>query len=145
MAITIRPYQECDLNDVLSIWEEASKLAHPFLTEAFLVQERHKIPNLYLPNAKTWLAVDNNNRAVGFIALIGNEVGALFVDPEFHGQGFGRALMDTARSIHATLEVDVFKENNIGRDFYHRYGFNVQGEKVHEETGNKVLRLFYAG
>lgn len=144
MAITIRPYQECNLNDLLSTWEKATKLAHPFLTEAFLTQERHNIPNLYLPNAKTWVAVDNN-RVVGFIALIGNEVGALFVDPAYHGRGFGRTLMDTARNLHATLELDVFKENNIGRRFYHSYGFNVQGEKVHKETGNKVLRLFYTG
>ena len=110
----------------------------------FLAQERHNIPNLYLPNAQTWVALDKK-RVIGFIALIGNEVGALFVDPEFHGQGFGRALMNKARSIHVTLEVDVFKENNIGRDFYHRYGFNVQAEKVHKETGNKVLRLVFAG
>jgi putative acetyltransferase len=36
-------------------------------------------------------------RVVGFLALIGNEVGAIFLDPDRPGPGIGRALMDNAR------------------------------------------------
>jgi len=142
MNITIRPYQNIDLNDLLAVWERATKLAHPFLTAPFLEQERHNIPNIYLPIADTWVAVDKSN-VIGFIALIGNEVGAIFVDPGYHGHGAGKALMDKAQSLHSTLELDVFKENQIGRRFYDRYGFKLQSEKTHEDTGNKILRLLY--
>ncbi len=51
----IREYQTTDLNDILTAWESASRLAHPFLQEDFLEQERHNIPHLYLPNAETWV------------------------------------------------------------------------------------------
>ena len=78
-----------------------------------------------------------------FIALIGNEVGGLFVDPSFLGRGLGNALMDKARELHSTLEVEVFKENSIGRRFYDRYGFKLQEEKLHEETGCLTLRLSF--
>ena len=78
---------------------------------------------------------------VGFIALIGNEVGAIFVDPSYHGLGIGRALMDKARSLREDLELEVFKRNALGRAFYDRYGFELMHEKVHEQTGHKLMRL----
>lgn len=143
MSRIIREYRNEDLNDVLSAWERASKLATPFLPEGFIEQERDNIPNLYLPNAETWVA-EEDGRVIGFIALIGIEVGAIFVDPEFHGSGAGRALMDKARELRGALEVEVFKQNSIGRAFYARYGFTLMDEKVHEQTGNKLLRLRYA-
>ena len=50
---TIRQYIESDLDDVLATWENANKLAHPFLKEDFVDQVRKDIPALYLPNADT--------------------------------------------------------------------------------------------
>lgn len=78
----------------------------------------------------------------GFIALMGNEVGAIFLQPAHHGKGAGKALMDKAQELHATLEV--FKENSIGCKFYSRYGFEHLEEKLHEPTGRPLLRLRYA-
>lgn len=49
--------------------------------------------------------------------------------------------MDKAQSLHGDLEVEVFKENSIGRKFYARYGFEYLEEKLHEPTGQQVLRL----
>ena len=140
MVYTIRKYRDSDLDDVLSSWESASELAHPFLSEEFMEQERNNIPNLYLPNAETWVS-EYKGKVVGFIALRGNEVGGLFVQPGFHGTGAGRALMDKAQALHGDLEVEVLEANHIGRKFYSCYGFKPVGEKIHEETGNKVLRL----
>ncbi|WP_298868654.1 GNAT family N-acetyltransferase, partial [uncultured Gimesia sp.] len=121
MERIIRKYQAADLDDLMSAWESASRLAHPFLKEDFLDQERHNIPNLYLPNAETWV-VEEAGQVIGFIALMGNEVGAIFVKPDFHGTGAGKALMDKAQELHGDLEVEVFKENTIGQKFYARYG-----------------------
>jgi len=140
MNCIIRKYKETDLKAVLSSWENANRIAHPFLSESFVDKVRSDIPNLYLPNADTWVA-DVGGKVMGFIALIGNEIGAIFVEPEVHGTGVGRALMDKARSLHSTLEVEVFLENSIGRKFYSSYGFELMHEKNHEETGNMVLRL----
>lgn len=140
---TIRQYQASDLDRVLSAWENASKIAHPFLTKAFSAKERDNIPNVYLPIADTWVA-ECDETVVGFISLLGNEVGAIFLDPAFHGRGLGRALMDKAREIHGELEVEVFKANPIGRKFYSAYGFTLMHEKDHEETGNRILRLKYS-
>jgi putative acetyltransferase len=136
----IRKYDADDLAELLNVWYDASQIAHPFLTRDFLDQERRNVIQKYLPNAETWV-FEEEGQVVGFIALIGNEVGGIFVTPRRHGQGIGRALMDHARAALKHLDVEVFEANKIGRAFYHAYGFKVIRAVVHEETGEPVLRL----
>jgi putative acetyltransferase len=140
LSFTIRMYEAEDLNDVLDAWESASLLAHPFLSKEFMDQERQDIPTVYMPIAETWVA-ECGGKAVGFIALIGNEVGAIFVQPAFHGKGIGLALMNKAQLLRGDLELEVFEENEIGRRFYDRYGFEYTGERMHAESGHKLLRM----
>ena len=136
----IRPYRDTDLGELLEAWYSASLLAHPFLDEAFFERERNNIRNVYLPSAETWV-FEQDGVVVGFVALIENEVGGLFVDADYHGRGVGRALMDHAKSVRDVLELLVFEDNKIGRAFYDKYGFRQVGEEVHEETGFMQLRL----
>lgn len=140
MSDTIRKYQDDDLSDLMSAWESASQLAHPFLTAEFQDQVRHDIPNLYLPNAETWVT-ERDGVVIGFLSLIGNEIGAIFVHTKHHGTGAGRALMEKAMELHDELEVEVFTQNSIGREFYSKAGFELMNESLHEPTGEKVLRL----
>ncbi|WP_019614238.1 GNAT family N-acetyltransferase [Psychromonas ossibalaenae] len=142
MKAEIRQYQKQDLSDLLTIWESASRIAHSFMAESFFEQGLREIPTIYIPNADTWIAVIDQ-KMVGFIALINNEVGGLFVDPNHHGNGIGRALMDKAQELHGDLEVDVFKENPIGRRFYDRYGFKFKHEKIWPDSGDIMLRMAF--
>jgi putative acetyltransferase len=143
MKRLIRQYEEKDLDAVLTAWESASRVAHPFLSQEFMQQERLNIPQLYLPQAETWV-LEQDGQVIGFISLLGNEVGAIFVKPAFHGSGAGRALMDQAQRLYGELEVEVFKANMMGRNFYERYGFELLAEKMHEETGQELLRLKFS-
>jgi putative acetyltransferase len=138
--MVIRKYQPADCEDVLRVWAEASAVAHPFVSGEFLELERHNIPNVYLPNAETWVWVADE-QAIGFISLLGNEVGAIFVDPKFHRAGIGRALMDRARALRGALEVEVFERNLRGRAFYTKLGFQPMHQKLHDQTGFEVVRL----
>jgi len=136
----IRQYKESDLEAVLDSWEVATRLAHDFMTDDFIAQERKNVAEIYMPNTDTWVA-EINGEVQGFIALMGNEVGAIFLQPACHSKGIGKALMDKAQELHVNLEVEVFKENSIGRSFYSKYGFEQLEEKLHEPTGQQVLRL----
>lgn len=136
----VRKYRDTDVEQVVSAWENTQALAHPFLPDAFQNQERKNIRELYLPNADTWV-VENEDQVVGFIALIGNEIGGLFVEPTHHRKNLGRLLVDKAQEIHGKLVVEVFEKNAIGRKFYSQYGFTLVKEKVHEQTGEKLLHL----
>ncbi len=138
----IRQYKESDLNAVLDSWEAATRLAHEFMANDFIILQRKNVAEVYLPNTDTWVA-EVDGEVIGFIALMDSEVGAIFLQPLHHGKGIGRALMDKARSLHGNLEVEVFKENAIGRNFYSKYGFELLEEKFHEPTGQKLLRLTF--
>ena len=136
----IREYRPTDTEAVLDVWARASAVAHPFLSPEFLEAERRNIPEVYLPNAETWVW-EEDGRVVGFLSLLGNEVGAVFVDPDLHRFGIGRALMDRARASRGELEVEVFERNLSGRAFYAKLGFEEMHRTVHEPSGFEVLRL----
>jgi putative acetyltransferase len=143
LSMQIRQYEDADLDSVTLSWESATRLAHPFMTEEFLAQERRNLSELYLPNTDTWV-VEIEGTVAGFIALMGNEVGAIFVQPKYHGKGAGKILMDKAKELHGDLEVEVFSSNAIGRNFYTKYGFELYEKKMHEQTGQEILRLKFA-
>jgi len=136
----IRPYTVEDLDELLDVWYRASLIAHPFLTEGFLATERTEIAEHWLPIAET-AVYETDGRVVGFLALIGNEVGGLFVDPDHQGRGIGRALMDRARATRTFLELNVFEANAIGRGFYDAYGFEFVDRYINERSGQTELRL----
>ncbi len=101
---------------------------------------RKDIPAVYLPNADTWVA-ELDQCVVGFIALMGHQIGALFLLPAHHGKGIGKALMDKAQVLHGDLEVEVFADNAIGRGFYASYGFKPLDQQGDELAGHAVFRL----
>lgn len=141
-TLMIRLYQKKDIEDIVEVWYQASLLAHPFLSEKFLAEENHNLRERFLPHSQTWV-VEKQGRVVGFISLMENEVGGLFVHPAWQRQGIGMALMDKARSLHKNLELEVFEANKQGRAFYAKYGF-VPIKKYREETtGEMTIRLRY--
>ncbi len=136
----IRPYTDEDLSELLDVWYQASLIAHSFLSEEFFDTERRLIAEHWLPTAET-MVYETDGRVVGFLALIGNEVGAVFVDPHYQGRGIGRALMDGARDSRPYLELDVFEANSAGRRFYDAYGFEFVDRHLGEATGHAEIRV----
>ena len=136
----IRAFSEGDLEELLDVWYRASLIAHSFLSQEFLAVERREIADVWLPMAET-MVYEADGRVVGFLALIDNEVGGVFVDPDYQGRGIGRSLMDRARESRRFLELNVFEANTIGRRFYDAYGFDLVDRHIHEASGQPELRL----
>lgn len=141
---TIRGYRPNDIEPVMRVWRDANALAHPFLAEAYVTKVEDEVRNLCVPNAETYVLIEQGE-VVGFIALLGNEIGGLFVDPSRHGSGYGRALVDHAVAIKGPLQVEVFRDNEIGRRFYERYGFVLVSESPHEPSGHIICRQALPG
>ena len=138
----IRKFEQEDTEDVVASWRSASELAHPFLSQTFLEKEAHDVRNDYLALAETWVC-EVDGRVVGFIAMIENIIGGLFIDPHYHGRGLGRALVDKALAEKGPLEVEVFRDNVIGRRFYQAYGFHREGVSFHEPSGQVTIQMTY--
>lgn len=136
----IRPYNSNDLDDVLDAWYLASLQAHPFLGDDFLDAERERLAKVWLPASETSV-FQKSGRVAGFVSMVGNEVGGIFVSPKHQNQGIGHALLDHVAATRPYLELEVFKANTIGRRFYDAYGFQVLSEGVDDTTGLPVLRL----
>jgi len=136
----IRKHKEQDLEQIMNIWNDASALAHPFLTKEFVEKVASDMRHLYIPGSQTWV-FEQNNSIIGFISMIENEIGGLFVLPNNHSKGIGTKLVDFVSKENNVLEVEVFEKNTIGRAFYNKYGFKQIKQYEHEESGNTVLRL----
>lgn len=136
----IRKHKEQDLEQIINVWYKSSTLAHPFLSADFVEKVKSDMTNIYIPNSDTWV-YEVENSIVGFISMINNEIGGLFVLPNNHSKGIGTKLVDFMKNKHSDLEVEVFEKNHIGRAFYNKYGFQKMKDYYHEESGNQVLRL----
>lgn len=138
----IRQYAKNDENRIIDIWVQSNALAHPFLPPEFVSKVKKDMREIYLPNTKSWV-YEEKGTIVGFISMIENEIGGLFVIPNYHSKGIGTQLVDFVSNYYKVLEVEVFKKNNIGRKFYAKYGFIFIKEYFHEESKNTILRLKY--
>ncbi len=96
--------------------------------------------HIYLVHAQTSVTVLDGS-TVGFIAMVDDEIGGLFLHPDFHGQGLGRAMVDHVRPERKSLSVEVFERNAIGRRFYEAYGFEHVSNALHAPSGERVLKL----
>ena len=128
---------------LLGVWYDSCYHSHGFLDKEYFINERNAIRNEYLKNSNTWV-YEQEGKIVGFICLLENKVGAIFVHPSRLKQKIGKALMDYARDLKGELELAVYKDNTLAFDFYERYGFRVTGEYICEDTGHPMLRMTYS-
>lgn len=136
----IRPIEEHDVSTVLEVWYQASLIAHPFLSEAFLAEEKTKLRDVFLPQSQTWVYVADGE-VVGFASLVGNEVGGIFIRPSHQKQGIGTKLMNHVCQLCNIVELEVFEANKSARAFYARYGFTLMHSYHDKTTGQTMLRL----
>lgn len=129
-----RPRPDDDARN-LAIWRAAVHATHEFLSVADLTAIDVQVQR-HLPSLITWVAVDEADRPLGFMAMNGGHVAALFVDPEAHGRGVGRSLIEKAASQHpGGLTVDVNEQNPKAIGFYVRLGFAPFGRSPLDDAG----------
>ncbi|MEP4036557.1 GNAT family N-acetyltransferase [Pseudophaeobacter sp.] len=140
----IRAYRPEDLEPVMAVWKAANALAHPFLKKGFVAEVERSIREGFLPISETYV-LEDAEQVIGFIALMGNQIGGLFLDPACHGRGYGRALVDHAVGFKGPLKVEVFRDNQIGRPFYERYGFEFVEDELHAPSGQVNRKMAMPG
>jgi len=141
--VLIRPYAAAlDRERVLEIWLAASRAAHPFLGEATLQRQLKLVSDVYLVDADTRVAVVDD-RVQGFIGLLDAFIGGLFVAPEAHQLGIGRALILDAAATRGALTVEVYAQNQGALGFYAAQGFVETGRSPRDDEGRplELVRL----
>lgn len=120
---------------LLDIWLRAVRATHHFLQPADIQALIAPLRDSYLPAVALSVAVDTDNTPLGFIGLSDDHVEMLFVDPDLHGQGIGRALLDHVRASRQALSVDVNEQNPQAVGFYLHYGFVQTGRSPLDGEG----------
>ena len=146
------PLSSEDLERLVEIWEAAVSATHTFLHEGAIDYYRPLVRDVYLPSVEVTVARDAEGRIQGFIGLAreavsmgdggaakdggAGKIEMLFVHPEAHNSGIGRALVDFAKSCYPVLFVDVNEQNPGAMAFYTRCGFDVRGRSALDAQGN---------
>ncbi|WP_312944384.1 acetyltransferase [Agrobacterium sp.] len=123
-----------DLPRIMDIWRRAVDATHDFLApddrdaiEAELVT--------FFPQISLLLAVDDNDTPLGFMFLHDGHMEALFIDPNQHRKGIGKALIQRAVTEHPALTTDVNEQNHKALGFYEHQGFERTGRSTHDGQG----------
>lgn len=130
----IRECQPSDLPALLDVWLASTTAAHPFIDPLYWQQSLPLVRDSYLPDAHTWVYLENG-KLLGFISVMNASfVGALFVAQQAAGRGIGSALLNEAKRHYAALSLEVYQKNTLAVNFYHRQGFRIEDSAWQEET-----------
>jgi putative acetyltransferase len=131
----VRRGTPADVPRALEIWRSAVDATHPFLSAADRVEIDQIVAEEFLPNAQLWVATDEAGSPMGFMAMEGAAIDALFVDAAVHGQGYGTLLVNHARSLEQALTVDANEQATNAVAFYLSRGFRVVGRSDTDGEG----------
>lgn len=127
--------EAADIPRTVEVWELSVRTTHHFLTEADIQTFRPLVWD-ELPHLEHLAGVrDNAGQVVGFVGVEGAKVEALFIHPEWRGQGIGRRLLTYAVETLGATELDVNEQNDQAVGFYRRMGFEVAGRSAVDGMG----------
>jgi putative acetyltransferase len=141
---TIRSSQPSDLPALFDIWHAAVRATHSFLSEKDIAFYAQQVRDAYLPSCSFWVAVTEDDEPQGFLGMTGSKIDALFIHPEHHSRGIGRALIDHAASISNDLTVDVNEQNEGACIFYRKLGFRQESRSELDDSGQPFPILHLA-
>jgi putative acetyltransferase len=134
----VRPAGVDDRQPLLELWERSVRATHHFLTEDDVVALRPHVAVALASDALDWWVLDGGaGTPIGFLGVAGDDVAALFVDPDHHGRGAGKLLVAHAQRLvgDRALTVDVNEQNGSARGFYESLGFAVVGRSPTDSDG----------
>ena len=131
----LRFSSDADRDALFDIWLAAVRATHRFLSDADLTFFARLVREDYLPAQRFLVAVDADDRPVGFMGASGDTIESLFVHPEQHRRGVGRALLADVLASGRPLRVDVNEQNENARRFYDALGFVVERRSPTDGSG----------
>jgi len=122
----IRPYKSGDFEATTSLWRRAREQAFPdFQRRKGHSYEEDQVyfRDVILVNNDIWV-VEADGKPVAFMAIAGDFIDQLYVDPDYQRQKLGKALLDYAKSLSPEhLWLYTLQINANGRAFYEKNDF----------------------
>jgi putative acetyltransferase len=120
---------------LVEIWELAVRQTHHFLSESDIAYFKPLVRDQFLYMVDLVAIRDKLQKVLGFAGVAEGKLEMLFVDPLWHGQGYGaRLLRHAVENMKAHL-VDVNEQNPQAVGFYQRRGAVVIGRSEQDSMG----------
>jgi putative acetyltransferase len=126
--MAVRDFTELDFAAIRSIYAEAKRDELQYEKGEFEIVPLDEDVVILAAFKESVVLVFEEDEILGFAALYGDQLRAMFVRRDVRGQGVGQALLNAARSGNRELVLNVAKSNLGARKFYARNGFMVTGE-----------------
>ncbi|MDQ1921240.1 GNAT family N-acetyltransferase [Massilia pseudoviolaceinigra] len=140
----MRDFTELDFPAVCSIYIEAKSDELQFENDDFEITPLDKDAVILAAFQESVVLIVEDREVLGFAAMYGNQLRAMFVRRDVRGKGAGQALLDAARSrIDREMVLNVAKSNLGAQRFYARNGFVATGEvaKLYHDTAVIYIQM----
>ncbi|WP_108650631.1 GNAT family N-acetyltransferase [Dongshaea marina] len=131
----LRKATQADYPRLIGLWESSVRATHHFLSEQDIAFFKPLILDQYFDAVELRVAEAQPGTIQGFVGVAQGNIEMLFVDPVFHGQGVGRALLEEAVDQMDARCVDVNEQNPDALHFYLHCGFTVTGRSERDGMG----------
>ena len=129
MEPIVRSMRPDEAETTARMWQRSQRAAYTWFRE----DQRHPLDDAIAffkdsicQRCEVYVAVDENQRILGVLALEGDFLDHLFIDPDFWAAGIGSALLDHAKRLRpAQLTLVTLQRNERARRFYESRGFMV--------------------
>ena len=126
-----------EMEKVIEIWLEASKLAHHFIDFRYWLDNAGAMREIYIPRSETWIYRGASHEIEGFISLVGSDLASIFVHTACQNKGIGKRLMAKAKSLRYELNLTVYAQNLSAIQFYSRENFIIRESRIDPNTNEE--------
>ena len=136
-SFALRHAARADMEAIARLHRHVRKTCLPYLPEVHTPQQDLAFFEEHVfPSSRIWLAEDED-QLIGFSVLKQDWLDHLYVDPDWHGRGVGKALLRAVREEAEELNLWTFQANIQARRFYEHHGFRLVA--LTDGSGNEEL------
>jgi len=122
----IREYIETDLDSTAKVWLRSGQDEYHYLPAFQKLDEKKAVDvfrRVIQDNCKIWI-YESGNEVSGFMAMDGNLVDRLYIDPVFQSTGIGSIFINYAKELYPNgLVLRTHQLNKRACAFYEKRGF----------------------
>jgi ribosomal protein S18 acetylase RimI-like enzyme len=122
--MNLRAARAADAPAITRVFQAARDHSLPYLPKLHTDEEDHAYFAQVVEREQVTVA-EAGGTVVAFLALDGDEIDHLYVDPAQHRRGVGAALLAGAKTRRDHLELWVFQRNRSAIAFYEAHGFAI--------------------
>lgn len=133
--IKIISYDEKYAEETVRMWRDSKEKALGLKDAHDFADHLNFLKTVLVKENKVFLAIDETaDKAVGILAVAGDELNQLYIHNDYQEIGIGARLLEIAKDLSGgRLRLFTFEVNKNAQTFYQKHGFKVIGRGYENE------------